>query len=286
LFSPLLPIGGVGPILVRDYTEGNGLMHEIFNYTLLPDFNTTSFTLFRPSINGTITYSLYMKALTGSFTVTPNENVTIQPQIQFSNGTKIQWTFLTNETTVQGLSTESLFLSADDASTTNNMTNGMSSAPSALQLALQGLQNGTKDTAKDVSFLTYAQKFTAGGWRFLTFFGRDSLISLRLLMPLLSSSAIEDALGATIERTNITGALTHEETIGDYASFVNIGNNMSYLGRQTFLDYKMIDTDLLSLPALSHYLLETPQGKNRSRTFLHKTASLANGTQYYSLLIR
>jgi hypothetical protein len=265
-------------------------MHQIFNYTLLPDFNSTSFTLFRPSINGTVTYSLSMQALSGNFTVTPNQNTTIQPQIQFSSGTKLQWTFTTNETTVVGLSPESLFLAVDDpilsSNGTTNGTSGNGTSNPALQTALQGLQDGTKDQAKDVSFLTYAQKFTAGGWRFLTFFGRDSLISLRLLMPLLTSNAIEAALGATIERTNITGALTHEETIGDYASFVNIGNNMSYLGRQTYLDYKMIDTDLLSLPALSHYLLETPQGRNRSRAFLHQNASLANGTQYYSLLIR
>lgn len=47
------------------------------------------------------------------------------------------------------------------------------------------------------------------------------MIALRLLMPTLSSEAIESALGAVIERTNSTGALCHEETIGDYASFVS-----------------------------------------------------------------
>jgi len=83
-----------------------------------------------------------------------------------------------------------------------------------------------------VSFLTYADKFTAGGWRFITvcsnfvhefsssnaillkYFGRDSMIALRLLMPTLTPDAIESALGAVIERANTTGALCHEETIG------------------------------------------------------------------------
>jgi hypothetical protein len=63
------------------------------------------------------------------------------------------------------------------------------------------------------------------------------MIALRLLMPTLTSDAIEAALGAVIERANSTGALCHEETIGkgslvcvwmyslisivgDYASFV------------------------------------------------------------------
>lgn len=35
-------------------------------------------------------------------------------------------------------------------------------------------------------------------------------------MPLLTPNAIEDALGAVIERANSTGALCHEETIGSY----------------------------------------------------------------------
>lgn len=33
-----------------------------------------------------------------------------------------------------------------------------------------------------VAALTYVSKFTAGSWRFLTYFGRDTLISLRLFM--------------------------------------------------------------------------------------------------------
>ncbi len=33
-----------------------------------------------------------------------------------------------------------------------------------------------------VASLTYKEKFTAGSWRFLTYFGRDTLIALRLFM--------------------------------------------------------------------------------------------------------
>ena len=40
------------------------------------------------------------------------------------------------------------------------------------------------------------------------------MIAVRLLMPLLTPEAIESALGAVIERANVTGALCHEETIG------------------------------------------------------------------------
>ena len=55
----------------------------------------------------------------------------------------------------------------------------------------------------------------------LQYFGRDALIALRLLMPTLTSEAIESALGAVIERTNATGALCHEETIGEGRSVEN-----------------------------------------------------------------
>lgn len=118
--------------------------------------------------------------------------------------------------------------------------------------------------------------------KLLQYFGRDSMIALRLLMPTLAPEAIEAVLGAVLERANETGALCHEETIGswlppsevpllmlmfagDYASFVsqfhvvvmprsshfifhiqiNVQNNQSYLGGQPFYDYKMIDTGLL-----------------------------------------
>jgi hypothetical protein len=47
------------------------------------------------------------------------------------------------------------------------------------------------------------------------YFGRDTLIALRLLMPLMTPDAIESLLGAVIERVNTTGASCHEETIGE-----------------------------------------------------------------------
>lgn len=57
-------------------------------------------------------------------------------------------------------------------------------------------------------------------------------------MPLFTAEASESILGAVLERLNSTGAACHEETIGDYASFINIQNNMSFLGDTPFYDYK------------------------------------------------
>jgi hypothetical protein len=41
---------------------------------------------------------------------------------------------------------------------------------------------------------------------------------------------------------------------------------------------QMIDTDLYLLPAMKHYFLELPQGKNRAPQFLARNATLQNGT--------
>ncbi|KAF8624481.1 hypothetical protein AX17_007110 [Amanita inopinata Kibby_2008] len=269
---------------LRDYVEGSGTMHEIFNYTL-SDYNLTSVRLHRQNINQTVDSTtgqmsykgadLYLSIPTGSdaqLSVIPSTNGTYTPpdiKILVPSGATnpvVRMRVLTNETTPLGLDAQELFLQDSEATTP------------AIQTALQGLNDGSNIAATQVSFLTYRDKFTAGGWRFLTYFGRDSMIALRLLMPLLSPDAIEAALGAVIERANSTGALCHEETVGDYASFININNGDYGYGAKPFYDYKMVDTDLFLLPALSHYFLDLPQGKGRAAAFMAKQATLQNGT--------
>lgn len=74
------------------------------------------------------------------------------------------------------------------------------------------------DQTTALSFLSYSEKLLAGAWRFLTYFGRDSMISALLMEPVLSSgnaSAMEAVIGAVLERINRTdGTACHEETIG------------------------------------------------------------------------
>lgn len=69
-----------------------------------------------------------------------------------------------------------------------------------------------------LSFLSYSTKLLAGAWRFLTYFGRDSMISALLLEPILSkgeNGAMEAVIAAVLERINSTdGSVCHEETIG------------------------------------------------------------------------
>lgn len=245
-------------------------MHSIFNYTLT-SYNETSVRLHRQWINTTSPDSsrylgadLYLTVPVGSpvrLAVTPGDNGTWTPptvdiivpaSADPAQAGVVTVKVVTNETSLPGLDTQRLFLPQDGNETT------------ALQNVLQGLSDGESDAAKQVcagygiqgccwltrvspqvSFLTYEDKFTAGGWRFLTvriyrqvifcrttelsatpqYFGRDSLIALRLLMPTLTSEAIEAALGAVIERTNATGALSHEETIGRQGTLLYHGDD-------------------------------------------------------------
>jgi hypothetical protein len=58
------------------------------------------------------------------------------------------------------------------------------------------------DQTTSLSFLSYNNKLLAGTWRFLTYFGRDSMIAMLLMQPVLSEAAIEAVIGAVLERIN------------------------------------------------------------------------------------
>jgi hypothetical protein len=122
-----------------------------------------------------------------------------------------------------------------------------------------------------LAFLSYKEKLEAGSWRFLTYFGRDTLLSVRMLTPGLKRDIVEAALTAVLERVNLTsgvndpnfdytievGDVSHEEELGDYAAW----NNSKLMSsarptdlRQPRYDYKMIDDDFLLAPVLIEYI--------------------------------
>lgn len=120
-----------------------------------------------------------------------------------------------------------------------------------------------------LAFLSYAEKLQAGSWRFLTYFGRDTLLSVRMLMPGLKRDLVEAALTSVIERINLTpnvgdpnfdytiavGDVSHEEELGDYAAWNNGKQTVQPPDlRQPRYDYKMIDDDFLLAPVLVEYI--------------------------------
>jgi hypothetical protein len=134
-----------------------------------------------------------------------------------------------------------------------------------------------------LSFLVYREKMLAGSWRFLTYFGRDTLLSVRMLMPVLQPAGIEGALGSVIERLSPTGEVAHEEDIGEFAA---LRNQKEGRGPSTtaIYDYKMVDDDFLLAPVVAHYLLDTEAGRARASEFLSRRT--ASGITYAQAIDR
>lgn len=118
-----------------------------------------------------------------------------------------------------------------------------------------------------LAFLSYEEKFLAGSWRFDTYFGRDTLMSLRLLMPALQPMAIEDGLAAVLERLNAQGEVAHEEDIGEFA-VLRHRKEQGRVSAAPIYDYGMVDDDFMLAPVVSAYLLDRPDGRARATEFL------------------
>jgi hypothetical protein len=146
------------------------------------------------------------------------------------------------------------------------------------------------DQTTSLSFLSYSTKLLAGAWRFLTYFGRDSMIALLLLQPVLSEGdggAIEAVIGAVLERINRTdGSVCHEETIGDYATYLNKQNNVTSTAPQ--YDYKMVDSDYYLPIVMQNYFVDTAAGRARLGDFFGTKASVSpdnEGLSYKDLAL-
>lgn len=134
-----------------------------------------------------------------------------------------------------------------------------------------------------LAFLSYEEKLLAGSWRFNTYFGRDTLMSLALLMPALQPHPVEAGLSAVLERLDPAGEVAHEEDIGEYAVLRRLAESGEASAKPIY-DYKMIDDDFLLAIVAAEYLLDTPAGRERAAAFLaRKTAS---GETYGAALVR
>jgi hypothetical protein len=139
-----------------------------------------------------------------------------------------------------------------------------------------------------LAFLSYREKLLAGSWRFLTYFGRDTLLSLRMLMPVLQPAVMEAGLGAVIDRLGPGGSVAHEEALGDYAWVVRTGNKEPPPPPpgdmfSPWLDYKMVDSDFL-LPAVLAAYAASPTGQGHIQAFLARTTP--SGESYQSAVLR
>jgi hypothetical protein len=127
-----------------------------------------------------------------------------------------------------------------------------------------------------LQFLSYQEKFLAGSWRFDTYFGRDTLMSVRLLMPVLQPAAVEAGLGAVLARLSPGGEVAHEEDIGEFA-VLRHRKEQGKPDATPIFDYVMIDDDYMLPPVAAAWLLDDKRGRARAEAFLQ--AKQGNETQ-------
>jgi len=73
-----------------------------------------------------------------------------------------------------------------------------------------------------LEFLSFHDKLLAGSWQYDTYFGRDTLISVRMLMPVLLPTAIEAGLTSVLSRLSADGMVAHEEGIGEFEGVLRV----------------------------------------------------------------
>ena len=119
---------------------------------------------------------------------------------------------------------------------------------------------------RNLAFLTFETKVVAGSWRFLTYFGRDTLLTSLLLGQTASFVFHLAALNSVLARLSPGGQVAHEEDIGEQAAYRRwqiswAGQDPAQAGEPVY-DYKMVDDDfllLVALKAVAHHH-DAPQG--------------------------
>lgn len=247
----LLTLPVIGSIRsIRDYTEGGGILDaDVQNAVQTVKFGQAGGSFKRTWFDNTTVASIDFDT-TGS----------VEP-VRIIEGDKWMLRF--------GAGTYS-FLATYNYPQMNQLSPQEVLSPTA-----QDLITENPDQTKALSFLSYENKLLAGSWRFLTYFGRDSMISALLLQSVLSegdNGAVEAVIAAVLERVNKTdGTVCHEEVIGDYATYLHRKEGSASTAPSC--DYKMVDTDFLLPIILKNYFIDTDTGKGRADAFLQQKAT-------------
>jgi hypothetical protein len=226
--------------VLRDYQVDGTVAGEIL---VRPETDGNTVSWSRPRLDGAPGYRLALEVTDGSFTGT-----------QFDAGAdgrvRLRITALSGEPPLTPLSGAALF---------------------------NGSEENDSRAQQTLTYLSYREKLLAGSWRFDTYFGRDTLMSVRLLMPVLTPAAIEASLGSVLARLAPDGEVAHEEAIGEFA-VLSHRRDGGPLSDAPVLDYAMIDGNYLLAPVIASYLLDTPQGRARSAAYLKNGVATPAGS--------
>jgi glycogen debranching enzyme len=241
---------------LRDFNGGNSVPPEVVTPPFVQN-NTIRWQ--RPRADGAPGYALTVTVTGG----TVSTNASGAPVLQAANGSTalhLQIQALTGETPLTPITRASLFSNAVNPDTQSQNV---------------------------VEFLSYEDKLLAGSWQYDTYFGRDTLISVRMLMPVLQPTAIEAGLASVLSRLSADGMVAHEEGIGEFAVIDNRKNGRSNDATPTY-DYKMIDGDYMLAPIMAAWLIDDPRGAARAAAYLAQTESngQTNGSRFVTNLLR
>ncbi|MFI5782185.1 hypothetical protein [Nocardia sp. NPDC051570] len=137
---------------------------------------------------------------------------------------------------------------------------------------LNGTERALDGARNTLTFLSFREKFLAGSWRFDTYFGRDTLLSAMMLMPVLAPDATEAALRSVLARLAPDGTVAHEEAISEFAILTHEQQDGSRSDAPIY-DYGMIDESYLLAPVAAAYLLDDAEGSARASDFLRAEAA-------------
>lgn len=217
---------------LRDYIE-EGHLNDIFNVSL-GGYGDDEVWLTRRWINGSTVQYLGLFAADNNTRLDPrpNDQRNLLPRVNITrvdkskNATiRFESTFnftattpATPHTPMRGLGMDELF-SNDTAAGDADI--------------LKAIRGPGRDVVDQLAFLAYESEFLAGGWRFLTCklsvftvvdadFGRDTLLAMQVLLPVLSPQACEGILAGVIQRTGPGGELCHEETVSFHEQYIKL----------------------------------------------------------------
>ena len=122
-------------------------------------------------------------------------------------------------------------------------------------MAKGGASELASQSVKNLEFLIFKEKFTAGSWQYLTYFGRDTQITLMMLKDILSAEAIEAGVQSVLDRLSDRGQVAHEEELGSMAEVrkLEAGKDVE-TQKGDERTYQMIDGDFMLPIVMAQYV--------------------------------